>query len=220
MTQTREGIQYIEAGNPESSTKIFMMHGYGADMMDLYPLAQEIDPLAHWIFPNGVLKVPIGPHMVGRGWFQIDFPQFERAMRSGEFSQSTPTGMTEARKQVEAFIQSFGFSQFVLGGFSQGAMLTIDLSLETDIRPQGLMLLSATLVKKNKWKDKISQKQIPFFQSHGTHDPVLPYPLAEELHHMLLGAGWKGEFESFRGGHEIPYIVIEGAQEFLKSLEN
>lgn len=225
MIKSQCGIQYVEAGNPESERKIFMLHGYGADMMDLYPLAQEIDPIAHWIFPNGVLEVPIGPFMTGRGWFQIDFPQFERAMRSGEFSQSNPNGMTEARKKIVEFINAFEFdmSEVVIGGFSQGAMLTTDLVLNTELQPRGLLLLSATLVKKNQWKEAIqarasSNKQIPFFQSHGTHDPVLPYPLAEELHQILVEAGWKGDLETFRGGHEIPYTVIEGAQEFLSSL--
>lgn len=218
MIQSKAGIQYVETGDLESENKIFMLHGYGADMMDLFPLAQEIDPLAHWIFPNGILEVPIGPFMTGRGWFNIDFPQFERAMRAGEFSQSNPSGMTEARKKIEEFIKTFEFESYIMGGFSQGAMLSLDYTLSTAAQPKGLLLLSATLVKKNQWKESMSQKQIPFFQSHGTHDPILPYSLAEELHQMLISAGWKGELETFRGGHEIPYSVIEGSQEFLRSL--
>lgn len=220
--KTQAGLQYVESGNPESTKKIIIFHGYGASMMDLFPLAQEMDPTAHWIFANGFLEVPIGPHMTGHAWFQIDFPQFERAMRAGEFAQSNPSGLTEARKKVEAFVRAFNFdmSHTIIGGFSQGSMLTVDLILNTDITPAGLLLMSATLIKKNIWKELITQKNIPFFQSHGTHDPVLPYPLAEELNQMLLNAGWKGEMETFRGGHEIPYTVIEGAQEFLQQFDS
>lgn len=214
------GIDYVESGDLKSENKIFMVHGYGANMMDLYSLAEEIDPLSHWIFPNGILEVPIGPYMTGRAWFQIDFPQFERSIRSGDFSKSTPTGMTEARKKLEEFILAFETQNFFMGGFSQGAMLTLDLTLSSDLHPKGLLVLSGTLVKRDKWLPIISKKKIPYFQSHGTHDPVLPFSLAEELNNIFVQAQWPGELDVFRGGHEIPYSVIERIKLFINKYKN
>lgn len=221
QAKTLAGIQYVEAGDPSSQNKIIMFHGYGADMLDLYSLHDAIDTGApfHWIFPNGILDVPIGPHMYGKGWFNIDIPSFERALRMGEFSKLKPTGMDEARIKAEKFLKAlnFDFSNTYIGGFSQGAMLTVELLLETGIKPKGAVLLSTTLVNEDRWVSLMQNKKgLKYYQSHGMQDPILPVQLAEELHQHLEQNGWDGFLQVFQGGHEIPHKVIADIGSFLR----
>ena len=221
QAQSLSGLQYVEAGDKNSRNKIIMFHGYGADMMDLYSLhdAIETENSFHWIFPNGFLDVPIGPHMSGKAWFNIDIPSFERALRMGEFSKLKPSGMDEARIKVEKFLKAlnFDFSNTYIGGFSQGAMLTMDLLLETDIRPKGAVLLSSTLVNEERWTRQMPLKKgLKYYQSHGVHDPVLPFQLAEQLHQNLELNGWDGFLQVFQGGHEIPHKVLADLTSFLR----
>lgn len=215
------GIQYVEVGDIKSPNKIILFHGYGADMLDLYSLHESIDTAKpfHWIFPNGLLDVPIGPHMFGKGWFNIDIPSFERSLRMGEFSKLKPTGMDEARIRVEKFLRNLNvdFSKTFLGGFSQGAMLVTEILLETDIFPKGALLLSGTLVNEDRWISQMSTKKgLRYYQSHGIHDPILPSELAVKLNQELNKNSWDGFLQLFQGGHEIPYKVVADISSFLR----
>ncbi len=215
------GLQYVEAGDINSPNKIIMLHGYGADMLDLYSLHDVIDTQKpyHWIFPNGFLDVPIGPHMYGKAWFHIDIPAFERSLRMGEFTKLKPTGMDEARVRLEKFLRNLNldFSTTFLGGFSQGAMLITEILLETDIQPKGAILLSGTLVNEERWINQMSSKKgLRYYQSHGIHDPILPSVLAEKLNQKLNENGWDGFLQLFQGGHEIPQKVVADISSFLR----
>ena len=56
----------------------------------------------------------------------------------------------------------------------------------------------------------------PIFQSHGTHDPILPYVLAERLKTELVAAGADVTFVPFRGAHEITPPVLDALVAFLE----
>lgn len=214
-----EGIEYLETGNPNSSNKIILFHGYGADMYDLAQLSEVLRTKKdyHWVFPNGTLEVPIGPHMTGRAWFHIDIPQFERFIRIGEFSERYPPGMKDARLRATKFLESFAkdYSQSFIGGFSQGAMLTTDILLNSYIVPKGAILLSGTLVNEKEWIQLAQKKSFMFFQSHGKNDPILPHELSVRLYELLTESGSEGEYVDFSGGHEIPMQVLKKVESFI-----
>lgn len=210
----------------ESAPTIVLFHGYGASAYDLYPLHQVIGapPGTNWIFPDGHLPVPLGPGYFGRAWFPIDMEALNRAMMMGtyrDFSGSTPAGLEEARDKALGMLSALGipFNELIIGGFSQGAMLSTDLALRHESNPKGLVILSGTLLNRDIWAELLLKKgSLTFFQSHGRNDPVLGYPPAKELNEMLRSSGMVGEFVSFPGGHEIPYEVIEGVTRYIGGL--
>ncbi|MEK6633096.1 MAG: phospholipase, partial [Nitrospirota bacterium] len=53
------------------------------------------------------------------------------------------------------------------------------------------------------------RKGLPVFQSHGVQDEILPYVGAERLRDALAHAGLPVEWHNFRGGHEIPRVVLQ-----------
>jgi phospholipase/carboxylesterase len=104
----------------------------------------------------------------------------------------------------------------VLGGFSQGAMVSCDVALRSDFRLAGLVLLSGTLVAASEWAGQMAaRKGMHVFQSHGREDPLLPFSLAERLRDELRGAGLDVQWVPFTGGHGIPPTVLEELGEFL-----
>ena len=219
----RPGLKYVDSdpgASPE--TPVFVVfHGYGADMHDLAPIASEIAlprPL-RWIFPDAPLS--LNP---GRMWFSIDIEGLERAQQTGEpweISQRVPPELEDTRAQVFDFLASLGvpWSRLILGGFSQGAMLAVDLSLRSPEPPRGLVILSGSLIDENGWKALAPRRAgLPFFQSHGSADPILPYRGARALEALLKGAGLKGEMLRFENGHAITPEVIQGLTRFLGAL--
>jgi phospholipase/carboxylesterase len=107
----------------------------------------------------------------------------------------------------------------LLGGFSQGSMLALDVALRTKRPLAGLVLLSGTLLAKREWVPLMAERAgLKVFQSHGTEDPILPYRIAEKLRHALEGAGMRVSFTRFEGGHGIPPQVMRDFGTWLRSL--
>lgn len=199
---------------------VVCLHGYGADMRDLAPLAQELEtkrPIA-WIFPDAPEVLDWG----GRAWFPIDVAAFEEAQRTGnarDLSLREPPGLEWAREELQRFIAALDvpWERIVLMGFSQGAMLAVDLALRAERAPAGVAILSGTLVDKAKTAELApAKKGLPFFQSHGSVDPILGFAQARALEKVLVEAGWKGQLRRFEGGHAIPQETLEGLKSWLE----
>ena len=134
-----------------------------------------------------------------------------------------PDGVTEARQKVvgllEAAVERFKPSKIILGGFSQGAMLSCDVAWHCKIPLSGLVLLSGTLLSQSIWRPLMpALRGLRVFQSHGTHDPLLRYPGAEHLRDAMIDAGLEVDFVSFSGGHEIPVTVLRRLAAFLQTV--
>lgn len=216
-------IQCIEKVSDYDAPWIILFHGYGADASDLSPLGDIIStPIAtNWLFPQGILEVPIGPGWSGRAWWNIRMSDLQAAADRGEnfdFSDIKPDGFETAKKKAFEMIQGLKvpWNQIVLGGFSQGAMLATELYLSAPETPKGLMILSGTLINQSEWKPKVANRQgQSFFMSHGTQDAVLGIKHAQKLETLLCQGGMKGKLMSFGGGHEIPPHILKAAGTYL-----
>lgn len=204
---------------------VVLLHGFGADNQDLASLAEYVGsaPGVGWYFPNAPHTVPIGPHMTGRAWFPLRLSDLEQ--NKVEFTQGLPPGMDRSAnailKAVESLRTKHGWSwnQIVLGGFSQGAMMAVEVALRAPERPAGVTIFSGSLVNESHLKALAAKKSgLKFFQSHGVQDLVLPFELAERFERVVSEAGWDGMLYGFRGGHEIPPPVLREWQSWLKSL--
>ncbi len=134
-------------------------------------------------------------------------------------------GLTLARERVLAFLKALpqqltmDYKTTVIGGFSQGAMLTCDVVLHTDYPFAGLIQLSGNLLAHPVWGPLMpKRKGLPVFQSHGTQDDILPYVGAERLRDTLNKSGLAVEWNGFRGGHEIPESVLGALSIFLRTV--
>lgn len=194
---------------------VVLLHGFGADASDLFPLADFLDPEGNWTFyfPEAPLQVPIGPMMYGRGWFPISVRELEEGI---DFTQLRPPGLDASRDLVYDLIFHLNSELLVLGGFSQGAMVSTEVALENPNDVTGLVLLSGAQLDQARWSHKASGlKGKKFIQSHGTADQVIPFQAAQKLYDMLKAAGMIGPLLAFNGGHDIPLPVLNKVKEFI-----
>lgn len=219
-------LDVYQIGNHPDAPFVILFHGYGANAFDLMPLSQVLLPnhKINWLFPDGRLSIDLGFGMTGKAWFEIDIVAMQEAMMRGEYrdlSEIQPPGFEQARQAGQEMLAALEVpsEKLVLGGFSQGAMLATDLSLRAQKAPAGLVILSGTLVDARALT-KLAPKRagLPFFQSHGTADPLLPFAAAEKLHAALSEAGLNGKLHAFHGGHEIPQAIIQKLDAFLEKL--
>jgi len=111
---------------------------------------------------------------------------------------------------------SIAADQLVVGGFSQGAMLALDVALHRDAPPAGLVLMSGTLIAESAWQPRMaSLAGVPVMLSHGQDDGLLPFSIAEVLRDRLIVAGARVDWQPFLGGHEIPATALAAAAKLL-----
>ncbi len=199
-----------------------LLHGFGAPGTDLVSLARVIAAPkgTRFAFPAAPLSLAsMGFMEDSRAWWEIDMIRLQMQLMSGSIDgllNEVPDGLSEAREKLLATLDALEAKlgapreRVILGGFSQGAMLSCDAVLRSSRPFAGLVLLSGSLIAQGEWLPLMSQrKDIAVFQSHGTHDPILPYAAGERLRDALVSAGLSVNFNAFRGQHEIPMPVLD-----------
>lgn len=224
--------QVIDALPPGASPElaIVLCHGYGAPATDLVPLAAELMELqpdlerhARFVFPAAPLSLMELGMPSSRAWFHLPMELLTGRQRDWDgYARSVPEGLPAARRAVMSAISALStatglpYGRIVLGGFSQGGMVTTDVALRLEEPPAGLCILSGTLVAREEWKAKAAaRKGMPVFQGHGRYDDILPFQAAERLHELLTEAGLKVEFVPFDGPHTIAPEELHKLADFL-----
>lgn len=194
---------------------VVLFHGYGADAHDLASLADAIPTTkpCNWLFPNGHLSVPIGPGWTGRAWWNIKLSELE-----GDWVDRRPPEMSATVEKVFKMMSSmkFDWKNTIIGGFSQGAMLATEVFLKAPETPAGLICLSGTMLSQKEWSEWApARKGAKILMSHGEADQVLPHKGSVLLQNFFQQNGIETQFVSFRGGHEIPFQVIEKMKSYI-----
>jgi phospholipase/carboxylesterase len=203
---------------------VVLLHGFGAPGDDLVNLWWQLAaPRAtRYVFPEA--PIALGPaYAGGRAWWMIDVEARTRRDRQGLRDVSEiPDGLDDARRQVDDLLDEATRAlgpppgRVVLGGFSQGAMLSLDVALRSSRTLAGLVLMSGTHIAANEWAPRLAERRsLPAFMSHGQEDPILRFSVAEGLKDTLVAAGLSVEWVPFRGGHGIPPQVVDRAGAFL-----
>ncbi|NOX56227.1 MAG: phospholipase [Planctomycetes bacterium] len=212
-----------------------LCHGFGAPGTDLVSVASELVLLrpeladaVRFVFPAAPLRLDDVGMPGGRAWWMIDLDRLNAAMQRGELldmRRETPEGLAEARARLMDLVHavcermSVATAQVVLGGFSQGAMLSTDVTLRLEDAPAALCIWSGTLLCEDDWRRLAPRRRgMPVLQSHGRNDPLLPFAAAESLRDLLQEAGLQVEFLPFGGLHEIPREALRRFAELLMQL--
>jgi phospholipase/carboxylesterase len=170
------------AGSPDGALILF--HGRGADEHDLFPLIDALDPERRLLgaTARGPLTLPPG----GAHWYivrRVGFPDQE----TFHATYAALAGWLDdflAEHDVAA-------ERTVLGGFSQGAVMSYALGLGGGRpRPAGIMALSGFLpVVEGFGLDLETAAGLPVAIGHGTYDPVIGVEFGREARDGLAEAG-------------------------------
>jgi phospholipase/carboxylesterase len=217
-----------EGATPELA--VVLCHGFGAPATDLVPLANELVELkpelgakVRFVFPAAPLSLSAMGMPFARAWFNLPQEVLMGQERDwDQFEAATPDGLAQARRGLMSLLSALStatklpYGQIVLGGFSQGGMVSTDVALRLEEAPAGLCILSGTLICQDEWKQRAEKRKgLPVLQSHGRYDDILVFRQAERLQKLLTDAGLSVEFIPFHGPHTIAPDVLERMAEFL-----
>lgn len=200
---------------------VVVLHGWGAAGDDLVPLAQELKrPGVRFFVPAGPLPEMGG----GRAWWHLDpstRPPYASSDRLAPGFRPTPAVLA-ARAAVQGLIatvvERHAPATVSLVGFSQGAMLSVDVALAGAPGVERVVAMSGVVLMDSVAGLTAPQTTKPrFLLSHGRQDPVVPFPGGERARDLLGQHGFPVTWRPFDGGHEIPAPVLADAERFLFS---
>lgn len=212
----------------DATLTTILLHGFGAPGDDLVTLAHAVEAPTRFVFPEAPLRLG-GMYGAARAWWPLDLAKLERALHSGSQAAlrgEVPAGLAQARAQLSQLVDevekrfSVPRDRIVLGGFSQGSMLALDVALHTKQAVAAVVVLSGTLVAGAEWVPLMpTLAGTPIFQSHGRQDPLLPFEVAELLRDQLVQAGVPVDWRPFDGGHTVPAAVLTELGAFLRKIK-
>ena len=223
-------------GGSNPSIPVVICHGYGAPGTDLASLAPEWMSLLEEEASSFRFIFPAAPNDLaelgmpgGRAWWPINMARLAEAAQAASFDQlhdHEPPGIDDVRDQlckcIKEVKEDLGTpsSPLVLGGFSQGAMLTLDTTLRGDIDPPELLIqFSGTLVCMSKWEASLTRlAKTTVYQSHGRQDPILPFSSATTLRDLIQKDAETYEFHDFNGPHTIDRHGVSRTAELMRKI--
>ncbi|HEU4577235.1 MAG TPA: dienelactone hydrolase family protein [Polyangiaceae bacterium] len=197
---------------------VVLLHGWRAHGDDLVSLARELArPGTRFLVPAAPLPEPNG----GRAWWRLDSADRPAHVSKDELPASyRPNAqLAAARGAVQALLRDarerYAPSSIAVVGFSQGAMLALDLGLSADPPIDRVAVLSGVLVADSLPALHAKRGKPSVFVSHGRSDPVLPFAEGASIESLLKPYGVPVTFVPFEGGHQIPAAVVEQLRAFL-----
>ncbi|MDP9222741.1 MAG: phospholipase [Actinomycetota bacterium] len=183
----------------DAAGALVLFHGRGADENDLFPLFDILDPRKRLvgIAPRGPLTFRGLP---GAHWYlvrQVGYPEADTFLPTAEM----------ASRWLDAIPGTFGvpWSRVVLGGFSQGTVMTYALGLSAlRQRPPALIALSGFIPTVEGYELELSSLgDLAVAIGHGTEDPVIGVEWGRDAKDRLQAAGASVLYRESRMPHTI-----------------
>ena len=112
----------------------------------------------------------------------------------------------------------FPAGRIVVGGFSQGAVMSHALSLGAGRpRPAALIAISGFIPVVDGWQANLEPPFPPVLIAHGTLDPVIPVEFGRQARKILDGAGATVTYRESPVDHRIDPEVIPELQALVAS---
>jgi phospholipase/carboxylesterase len=184
-------------GEPEGLLVLF--HGRGADEHDLFPLLDLLDPERRLlgVTPRGPLSLPPG----GAHWYAL--------YRLGE---PDPQTFLDTYASVVEWLDGLGFpsERTILGGFSQGTVMTYALGLGRGRqRPAALVALSGFIPSVPGFELDLTPPLPPVAIGHGVYDDVIGVEWGRAARDLLANAGADVLYRESPMGHSIDPAFLE-----------
>lgn len=188
---------------------VILMHGRGADANDLADVAPLLDGPAgyRFLFPNAPKPWEAAPGMTfGFSWFDGWPPS------AASISASRDLMFRFLNEVSKRYPTPPG--KIVISGFSQGALMALDVGLRTETPIAGIVAMSGGIYEED-LPDLTAKKDLPVLIVHGTADEVIPLPAARRARQLLERNGLHPEYEEFPMGHHVTQDSMAVVGRFL-----
>ena len=185
----------------EIKNAIILLHGYGGDGNDISALSlnwKRFLPNTIFLCPNGHEKCKINP--IGYQWFDlsVDDPNYilEESLKAEE----------KIKLYIEEIKNEFKLNnqEICLSGFSQGCMMSINISLTSKENFNCVVGFSGKIINKENLLKRIKSKP-NIFLIHGDLDAIVPINFLLEAKDFMMRNNIKIDTKIIKNcEHHIP----------------
>lgn len=203
-------IEWLPAeGSPEQL--ILLLHGWGSSGSAMAPLAQAL----RLAFPQAAVLAPDAPHAYERGgtarqWYGVD------GLTPEVWPQRVASALPALRSWVRAQQTRLGVSPSAtaLGGFSQGAILSLALALQDDGIAGRVLAFGGCLTA----QPLAAPRHTTVHLFHGSDDKVIPADGSRQALAWLAELQGDATVDIAQGiGHLLHPVLIDCALHRLKT---
>jgi phospholipase/carboxylesterase len=191
-------------GEPDGA--LVLIHGRGANEHDLLPLLDALDPdrRLYGYCPRGPLALPPG----GAHWYAVP-----------RVGYPDPTSFAEGFAALARFVDSLPYERVVVGGFSQGAVMSFAVGLGRGRpRPAAVIAFSGFIPEVEGWELDTEQPFPPVAIGHGTYDPIIPIEFAHRSRDRLESAGATVLYRESPMDHTIDQAFVDDVRSWLEPI--
>ena len=198
---------HINSGSASNKTLIWL-HGLGADSNDFAPFfSNPLFKEYEIILPNAPYrKITLNQNFEMRAWFN---------MKSLNLDDLNEEDFIESSKALDLIMEdklkTNPSSKIYIGGFSQGAALSIFYGLKMIHKIHGMVSFSGFVPKFNYQKTMITK---PILKIHGIHDDIINFQTSENTFDLLNFSNLVSK--SYNMGHEVIEDQVVDLLSFLK----
>lgn len=213
-----EQLKYSEIVPNVVNNIFLLLHGYGTDKNDLIGLGMEFRkllPNTAFLFVNAPWNVDVGTG--GYQWFSL------RTMNLFSILKEIKAAYRLLNTFIDSQLKRFNLTDenLLLGGFSQGAIMSLYTGLRRPSSPLGVLSFSGMLPDAVSTLKKELTSKPNVLLIHGTEDRVVPYAYLERTEKILKEFDISVEAHSIRGmGHMIDEKALGYANSFIKKICN
>jgi len=202
--------RFVPAADKSSRRLWVMLHGLG-DSVEGYRWMPQVFDLP-WM--NYLLVNAPDEYYGGFSWFEFAEDGNPDVMRPGiERSRRLLFQLLDDQRAA-----GFPTEQTILGGFSQGCLMSFDVATRYPHKFAGVVGISGYVCEPERVVKELSPvaKEQKFLVTHGTYDQVLPFDVTRAQIGILQQAGLDISWHEFRKEHTIAGTVeIELLRKFV-----
>lgn len=201
-----------KSGGNNKPPLLLLLHGYGANEDDLFGLAPYVDERFLVLTARAPVRIGMGSY----AWFRLGFTPEGILIDP----QEVETARQTLREFVGEIIKAYDVdaSAVFLMGFSQGAMMSLDLALREPELIAGVVAMSGrimpTSLESTAEPDRLTG--LPIFVAHGTQDGILPIAHGRATRERLSELPVSLTYREYEMGHEVSEASFRDITEWLK----
>ena len=195
----------------ETKKLVFIFHGYGANKEDMFSIGETFAE----VLPDAEIHMPDGFDPINDGFGYCWFP-----LNSNNVSTWGDDLRNYAEPKIMAYIdkikdeKNLQYSDIILSGFSQGAMIAISLGVGYGMK--AVVSFSGIILQPDQYLNECDTKVL---LCHGANDDILHYSLMRMTNEALKSANIETKAVLDEDiGHSISSYLLNQAVDFLESL--
>jgi len=196
--------EYVSINSQNSTHRIILLHGWGADVDDLVPIGKAIiDSLSYKFDLISLRAQSIQSNNSGRQWYSLFPPNWNEAEISADKLFDTLQEFDKSKIPLK---------KTILLGFSQGAAMALNVGLKLEL---GLVIACSGYQHPN-WKPI---KNNPVLLSHGLQDDVVDPEASREILKVLQSnSNSDSKLYEFNCSHSIHPEFIDIIKSKIKEI--